>query len=286
MVLGLRLACLCLYTPPIAQEFRATSLAFVSAVSTRPSSRLAMSSTGVGANNSSVGLADIGRTSKENANINQDMSWRTLLEHSYQKSRKDRGSNYVQLATVDAETQEPRVRSVVFRGFLNLPKEHFNARELDELSCVMKMVTDDRSKKVQQVMRHPSRSAELHWWFPKSNEQYRVQGQLLFVGGGNFEHDGDKVLSVARKEAWGNLSDSARESFLYEQVPGDIFEEATSCESSGGRDSDRKVVPPPENFLLMLLLPKQCDYLRLGAAQYRQVDSLSEGKWCKQRVNP
>merc|ERR1712071_625610 len=86
-----------------------------------------------------------------------DKSWRSLLEVSMAKSRKTRGSNYVQISTVNKDG-EPRCRTVVFRGFLNssnLPEDHpmspQNGGHFDVMNCVMKMCTDLRSKKVEEV---------------------------------------------------------------------------------------------------------------------------------------
>jgi hypothetical protein len=76
----------------------------------------------------------------------------------------------VQIATVDETTMEPRCRTVVFRGFQNLPSEHPMARTMDDgASCVLKMITDKRSNKVRE-----STDCEMVWWFSKSSEQYRI----------------------------------------------------------------------------------------------------------------
>ena len=90
-----------------------------------------------------------------------DQSWRSLLEVSIAKSRKIRGSNYVQISTVSKDGT-PRCRTVVFRGFLNdnnLPEDHpmsaKNGGNFDGKPCVMKMCTDLRSKKVEEVAHQP-----------------------------------------------------------------------------------------------------------------------------------
>mmetsp|Transcript_59518 Transcript_59518/g.66622 ORF Transcript_59518/g.66622 Transcript_59518/m.66622 type:complete len:252 (-) Transcript_59518:36-791(-) len=203
-----------------------------------------------------------------------EQSWRLLLETSINKSRKIRGSNYVQLATANKDG-EPRCRTVVFRGFLNnLPTNHtmaINGGYCDDKPCVMKMCTDLRSKKVEEV----AKGGEMVWWFPKTSEQYRVRGSLLLIGG---END-DRALQIARKELWGNLNDAARESFLNGPI------------MNGGRDEEGKVVPPPKNFLLMLLDPIYVDYLLLKGAQYRQIDQRhddnnSQSYWSFKEVDP
>ena len=208
-----------------------------------------------------------------------DKSWRSLLEVSIARTRKNRGSNYVQLSTV--ENGEPRCRTVVFRGFQKLPSDHILLNECDSLSATMKMCTDSRSKKVDQTKEQPI--AEMVWWFPTTSEQYRIRGNLLLVG-----EDDDKALTIVRKELWGNLSDPARESFLSAVVPGEAYEQEDASQiPAGGRDENAKPVPVPRNFLLMLLDPTKVDYLRLKGDQYRQMDSReTNGAWTFQRVNP
>jgi len=209
-----------------------------------------------------------------------DQSWRSRLEISIAKSRKIRGSNYVQISTVNKDG-EPRCRTVVFRGFLrssNLPEDHpmspQNDGDFDGKPCIMKMCTDLRSRKVEEVAHQPI--SEMVWWFPKTSEQYRVRGSLLLIGDDN----DDTALQIARKEMWGNLGDSARESFLDDD----------SVLYIGGRDEDGKVLPVPLNFVLMLLNPTYVDYLLLKGAQYRQIDErvgdARKSTWSSKRVKP
>jgi pyridoxamine 5'-phosphate oxidase len=219
--------------------------------------------------------------------------WRKHLEVSIARSRKIRGSNYVQLATIDTQSNEPRCRTVVFRGFLNLPEDHSLCQSVEEvvddvhgnrkLPCIMKMCTDRRSEKV-----HQTGPAELVWWFPKSSEQFRVRGEMTLIGNDDSPKSQDCHLLLARKEMWGSLTDASRESFLTLARPGEVFEPTVSDPNRlmGGRDQDGKVIqPPPDSFLLMLLVPKRCDYLNL-TTMYRQIDSIVDGQWQSQRVNP
>ena len=69
------------------------------------------------------------------------IGWRALLEVSSNRARKERGGNYIQIATVDANGL-PRCRTVVFRGFLEQDSSGRSA---------MKMITNAQSDKVQQV---------------------------------------------------------------------------------------------------------------------------------------
>ena len=261
------------------------------------------------------GLADIGRDTDNHTTSSVDnpmsstvsltgSSWRQLLEISSNRSRKIRGSNYVQLATV--ENGLPRCRTVVFRGFAKLPAEHPQQASTlcDNLPCFLKMITDARSQKVAQVDQQDR--AEMVWWFPKTSEQYRIRGQLVLVGapsssektddGSSETHvDADPYWQILRREQWGNLRDGAREAFYDPRQPGDPWmqddQKDAQCQiPTGGRDAETGHVlqPPPEHYLLMLLIPDYCDYLRLGSdEQYRQIDErLPDGTWTSQRVNP
>lgn len=288
MLSSLRLVCLCISTSRLYSFQPTVSSPLVAALIVRSERFTTRAMTTSPADGSSVGVgqADIGNGNQDVASIDsiEGKSWRSLLEASNAKSRKIRGSNYVQLATVDPKSNEPRCRSVVFRGFLKLPVGHSCLATCDDLSCVLKMCTDRRSEKVDQIRALPT--AELLWYFPKYSEQYRIRGQLLLVGLGDFGQDDDKDLAVARKELWGNLSDSSRESFLTNEKPGAVYTCAGESHlPSRGRDQDGKLLPPPDDFLMMLLIPKHCDYLRL-TSMYRQVDEFVEGKWQAHRVNP
>ena len=79
--------------------------------------------------------------------------WRSRIDRSIAKSRKIRGGNYVQIATVDDQGL-PACRTVVFRGFLE---------NEDKSSIAMKMITDARSEKVAQIAANPG--CEMVWWF-------------------------------------------------------------------------------------------------------------------------
>lgn len=266
-----------------------------------------MSSSTSSNNNSNIGLSDIGAstatsTSKSSTNASSISSWRDKIEISIAKSRKVKGGNYVQIATVDPTTLEPRCRTVVFRGFVKPDptqkrnKDNDNNADHPVLPCIMKMITDKRSNKFHEVTNSQEstdkakgvNSAEMVWWFSKSSEQYRIRGQLKFVGA----DETDSYLLQSRKEQWGNLSDMAREQFYWED-PGLTYESEETAIPVGGRDEDGKVLPAPDNFLLMLLYPTRCDYLRLRD-NFRQVDDViaidetnkNEWAWSSNRVNP
>ena len=185
-----------------------------------------------------------------------DKTWRERIDVSITRSRKIRGGNYVQIATVDGDGH-PRCRTVVFRGF----------SAFSNSPNAMKMITDARSEKVGQIGTSPQ--CEMVWWFSQSSEQYRITGRLQLVSG----EDSDEELLATRKQQWGNLSDPAREQFYWRQ-PGVGFEGIPKV-PAGGRDEDGKVLPPPDTFLLMLLHPMSVKYLRL-TDNLALVDTIAE----------
>ena len=229
-----------------------------------------------------VGQGDIGQSTTTSTPLPKDLSWRQLLQISSDTSRSIKGSNYVQLATVDPTTQTPRNRCCVFRGFQTLPDQHPLAHTYyDNQPCLMRMTTDDRSGKVSQAQT----VAEMVWWFPHSNEQYRLRGPLLFVGGqGSYPYDDDEFLQQARLDQWEAQTDAARESFLRRDMPGSPWTPRDYEIPAGGRDAEGNIVPPPDAFLLMYLQPQYVDYLRLTDL-YRQVDEFKDNKWSREVVN-
>jgi hypothetical protein len=151
------------------------------------------------------------------------------------------------------------------------------------------MITDARSEKVLHAK--TNNAMEMVWWFGKTSEQYRIAGEVQFIGAGHVEADGDEELAtellIARKQQWGNLSDMARQQFYWGQpgVAHGTGAAAAAAPPAGGRDAEGKVLPVPDTFLLMLLWPKSVKYLRL-TDNFAQNDQMVEGKWVAGRVNP
>lgn len=273
-------------------------------------------------NNQQQGLTDIGNNNNNGSDSNNPgmKTWKERIDISIAKSRKIRGSNYVQISTIDYETMEPRCRTVVFRGFMkDLPfgaveevllgdnqEDESSSSSSSYTDCVMKMITDLRSNKVSEVEsfqttgRKNGNTVEMVWWFPKSSEQYRIRGKLQFIGNGGPLTNNDEDMSNhndyfvgERKQQWGNLSDMAREQFYWDK-PGVPYCSIKGHEQGvppGGRDEDGKVLPVPDSFLLMLLYPTKIDYLKLGE-NYRQIDEWTwdgdgdKSQWEQMRMNP
>ena len=150
---------------------------------------------GLGSGAGAIGGKEDGGRGRGREEDISNSSWFQKIETSIARSRKVRGGNFVQIATVDKDGF-PSCRTVVFRGFLPLANG----------DVALKMITDARSSKVAHILNCPK--CEMVYWFGKSSEQYRISGDLQLVSG---TEDEDKELFIARKQQWGNLSDSARE---------------------------------------------------------------------------
>jgi len=223
------------------------------------------------------GLFNIGGEEKDTSKNKSEASkplttWKTKIDKSNKTSRHIRGSNYIQLAT--SIDNEPRCRTVVFRGFQNMPHKDIKG---DTSKC-FKMITDKRSQKVKQ-----SNVCEIVWWFFQTKEQYRIRGTIQYIGSddANINVEYQKV----RRQQWGNLTDAAREQFYWND-PSKTYA-LTENIPKGGRDEDGNIVPPPDNFLIMLAYPYHVDYLNLKS-NFRQVDTLEDDNetWNCSRMNP
>ena len=217
-----------------------------------------------------------------------------MLDTSIARSRKVRGGNYVQLATVGADGK-PHCRTVVFRGFIEPESATATVEAAEPADPVapastvtsaphrgraLKMITDARSEKVKEVAHSPA--CEMVWWFGKSNEQYRISGTLQLVGAA----EQDEQLQSARKQQWGQLRDTAREQFYWHH-PGRPYEGVADVPENGRDQETGRVLPVPDSFLLVLLWPEQVRYLRL-TDNFAQLDVLdaASGAWSQERVNP
>lgn len=211
------------------------------------------------------GLADIGYASGGAADRPKELEgddgeeaetcgnaprWMKDLKRSMNRNKQDAYHRFVQLSTIaehEDGTVRPACRNVVFRGFLGdsevwrsgpvitlinqvgAASEHrvFVIRDTNQ---VLKIITDSRSEKVEQVAKNPyaevcwylvvSKSSFLLPWEPpltvtsiyastclqRTREQYRISGQLRIVT----HEETDAALQAARREQWAGLSDNAR----------------------------------------------------------------------------
>jgi pyridoxamine 5'-phosphate oxidase len=187
--------------------------------------------------------------------------WRSPLARALHRNRSLVYARYFQLATVRVNGC-PANRTVVFRGFLDDTNQ-------------LKMVTDARSEKADQIDHNPW--SEACWYFPKTREQFRLLGLLTLVR----EDCADAQLLKARTRSWQELSDTAQVQFAWAQP---------------GKPQDDTEFDPPTpdptrplpHFCLLLLNPTHVDHLELkGNPQNRSTYCLNdEHSWSSQFVNP
>lgn len=215
--------------------------------------------------------------------------WVGLLQKSVKKNGRDPTNKFLSLATV-GEDGSPANRYVVYRGLLN------------QSSTVIKLITDRRSQKVNQIGSLPF--SQIAWYMRQSREQYRISGIIQIIT----SEASDPVLSRERVETWNSLSDNARSQFFW-PCPGEplappvksvtIFEQFSTLESNdtdgvglasipvpeqaGSDDNGSAADPQPEtptqpseplrpseNFCLVLIYPYYVDHLSLRFPQKRE----------------
>lgn len=194
--------------------------------------------------------------------IQQDLApWRSPLARALHRNRSQPQSRYFQLATVQANGK-PANRTVVFRGFV-------------EASNRLKIITDRRSEKIQQIQQQPW--GEICWYFSKSREQFRLAGELIVIC------DRDSEFDNERNTTWQNLSDSARLQFAWPHP-----KETRSPDRAAFEPPPPSPETPVENFCLLLLDPQQVDYLSLrGDPQNRHLYWREDAQtWRDREVNP
>ena len=189
--------------------------------------------------------------------------WRSHLARSLHQHRNQPEARFLQLATIDLE-QRPRNRTVVFRGFLE---------NSDRFQDCIKIVTDARSQKIDQIYANPW--AEISWYFTKTRSQFRILGKLLLI-----DSESDLELQQVRVDAWQALSEPARTQFTWAhpREPRVEFLEVSPPDP----------IQPLTSFCLLLLQPIEVDRLELrGTPQNRWVYLRDkQGNWKEQEVNP
>ena len=190
--------------------------------------------------------------------------WRSPIARALHRNRSLPNARYVQLATVDGN-HRPQNRSMVFRGWLDPTSQ-------------LKFVTDIRSTKAIDLQADASPWAEVCWYFPKTREQFRLNGTLELVTAACSSSSYYK----ARREAWQQMSDSGRIQFDWGTPRAD-------------RSQDPAVFNPPQpdehqpsgNFCLLLLNVAGVTHLELrGEPQSCYLYELVAGVWAMRSVNP
>nr|WP_075488057.1 pyridoxamine 5'-phosphate oxidase family protein [Prochlorococcus marinus] len=175
--------------------------------------------------------------------------WRQDLKSSRKKEGKSPSNRWIQLATVD-EKNEPRLRTVVFRGW--------------HKDSSMIIFTDRRSKKIEHLK--SNHNAEVLWFFLKTKSQYRFKGKI-------------SELSDS-KNYWDTLSEKSKSSWFWGS-PGERINPKvqSSCEKLSQ-------IPKSENFVVLNFEIDSVDLLKLEQPIHKRYLWEKIKGWEKIEINP
>lgn len=203
------------------------------------------------------------------------------------RDRKEAKRKHVQLATVDPDTGWPSVRTVGFRGFLQLSQLDLSeaGTELGNDTCALLFVTDDRADKVRHILDSPMQPhAEVCWWLDEASVQFRISGEIAIA---TYKSSIPFERALA-KSVWMRLQPSTRATFSWPQ-PGRIQGSSDKDESSSKPESTQHWQADcgeelstsldlegleQAHFAVVVLVPKRVDELHLGGRQKRRLHTL------------
>jgi len=173
--------------------------------------------------------------------------WRQELKSAQKKEGKNALKKWIQLATININN-EPRVRTVVFRGWLE--------------SDTMLIYTDLRSKKIQEI--EINNKVEILWFFFKSKSQFRFKGQV-------------EILKE-NQSYWENLSTQSKIPWFWPspgQLKG-IEQDNINIEN----------LNKPENFIVLKVKIYSVDLLKLTTPIHQRFSWKENDNWICRELNP
>ena len=176
-------------------------------------------------------------------------SWRQDLKSSRKKEGKSPSNRWVQLATI-SEKNEPRLRTVVFRGW--------------NKDSSMIIFTDKRSEKIQHLKSNPN--AEILWFFLKTKSQFRFKGEISELGD--------------NKNYWHTLSDKSKSSWFW-GTPGERINPKLQT-----THTILSNLPKSENFVVLNFEINSVELLKLENPIHKRYLWEKNKKWNKTEINP
>tara|TARA_Y100001970_G_C13935342_1_gene700393 strand:+ start:116 stop:661 length:546 start_codon:yes stop_codon:yes gene_type:complete len=173
--------------------------------------------------------------------------WRQELKSSQKKEGRSPLSRWIQIATI-SKNMQPRVRTVVFRGWLN--------------NNSMIIYTDKRSEKIKDLK--TNNDVEILWLFLKSKSQFRLKGTIHVI------NDNDIY--------WNKLSKKSKSTWFWPE-PG----KSLDYESIKYLD---KTFKKPNNFSVLELRINSVDLLKLENPIHTRYMWREENLWECTRLNP
>ena len=186
-----------------------------------------------------------------------DYLWSAALRYTIRKNKRARENSYCHLATLSSDGS-PSNRTVVFRGMV-------------AGTDALKVITDTRSEKVQELRRNPL--CEISWYFANTREQFRIKARAEIC---------TRSTSLERSESWNKLSEQAKTQFFW-PTPGQVCDPQQNPAQPLTNDFSQ----PPDSFSLLILKPFSVDHLQLkGSPQIRRLSVLEDAVWKAVAVNP
>tara|TARA_Y100000589_G_scaffold286777_1_gene287102 strand:- start:265 stop:813 length:549 start_codon:yes stop_codon:yes gene_type:complete len=175
-------------------------------------------------------------------------SWRQKLKASQSKEGKLASNRWIQLANISKNNQ-PRVRTVVFRGWLD--------------NCTMLIYTDKRSQKYIDL--EINNNIEVLWLFFKTKSQYRFKGKVYEL------EDNDQY--------WNDLFDRSKEQWFWPS-PGKKTDQKHIISSMGN------TFEKPNNFSVLKIKINEVDLLKLEKPLHKRYIWKKTNNWKCIEVNP
>ncbi len=175
--------------------------------------------------------------------------WRQRLKASQSKEGKLASNRWIQIANVSKNNQ-PRVRTVVFRGWLD--------------NTTMLIYTDKRSEKYKDL--EHNKNIEVLWLFLKTKSQYRFKGKVSEL------EDNNKY--------WDNLFYKSKDQW-YWPSPGQKIDQENSISSRNNTLSKK-----PNNFSVLKIKIDEVDLLKLEKPFHRRYVWKKIDNWQCIEVNP
>ena len=174
--------------------------------------------------------------------------WRQKLKASRFKEGKLASNRWIQIANI-SKNNKPRVRTVVFRGWLD--------------NSTMLIYTDTRSEKFKDM--ETNNNIEVLWLFFKSKSQYRFKGIVYEL------EDNDKY--------WDNLLDRSKKQWFW-PAPGKKIDQKNTISLTDNKLSK------PNNFSVLKIKINEVDLLKLEKPLHKRYIWKKINNWQCIEVNP
>tara|TARA_Y100001978_G_scaffold188102_1_gene189244 strand:- start:62 stop:610 length:549 start_codon:yes stop_codon:yes gene_type:complete len=174
--------------------------------------------------------------------------WRQRLKASQSKEGKQASNRWIQLANVSKNNQ-PRVRTVVFRGWLD--------------NSTMLIYTDKRSEKYIDL--EANNNIEVLWLFFKSKSQYRFKGKVYEL------EDNDYY--------WDNLSERSKDQWFW-STPGKRIDQKNTISTIDN------TLSKPNNFSVLKIKIHEVDLLKLEKPLHKRYIWSENDNWKCVEINP